>query len=328
MEVTKRMSQYGKMALRAIIPQLLMWGSITMIALLPDVQAVFIIHKAPILVFLICGSVFLAILAAIASTKQVKYLSITRVLAFHDICSVFLVVLFVWELLANKIPVLDPMIFTCPTRVFQFIYTRFDYLWVNSLASMYLLVLGFFIGIGVGVLLGVVIGWIKPVFNVIYPVAKIVAPIPPVVYIPFALVLFPTPTWGQVLIIALGAFWPTFANVVFAVHNIDRRTIEAARMLGAKPLTILRRIVIPSVLPETFAGIFIGMILAFIMLTVAEMVGASQGLGFILHTQRLLNHYDAVAAIIVTVGVIVVIWSVVFDRVEARALRWKVRLGA
>ncbi len=328
MEVTKRMNQNGKTALRAIVPQLLLWGTIAMVALLPDVQAAFITHKGPILVFLICGSVFLAILAAIAATKKSKYLSLTRVLGFHDICSVFLVLIFVWELLANKLPILDPMIFTCPTRVFQILYTRFDYLWANSVASLYLLVSGFFIGIGMGVLLGVLIGWIKPVFNVLYPVAKIVAPIPAVVYIPFALVLFPTPTWGQVLIIAIGAFWPTFANVVFAVHNIDKRTIEAAKMLGAKPMTILRKIVIPSVMPEMFAGIFIGMILAFIMLTVAEMVGASQGLGFILHTQRLLNHYDAVAAIIVTVGVIVIIWSVVFDRVEAYALRWKVRLGA
>jgi len=323
------MNQNGKRALRVAYPQIFIWATIAIVELLPDIQGMFIITKAPLIVFLICSSVFLAILAIVAATKKSAYLTAMRVLAFFDICSVFLTMMFFWELLANKVgPMFDPMVFTCPTRVFQIIYMKYDLLLVNAVYSLYLLVMGFFLGIGVGILLGVVIGWIKPVFNVVYPVAKIVAPIPPVVYIPFALVLLPAVVYGQIFIVALGAFWPTFANVVFAVHNVDRRTIEAARMLGAKPPTILRRIVLPSVLPELFAGVFIGMILAFIMMTIAEMFGASKGLGFVLMAQRLLNHYDVVSAVIVTVGIIVVIWSVIFDRVETHMLRWKVRLGA
>jgi NitT/TauT family transport system permease protein len=322
------MNQKGIAALRAAYPQIFIWASVAIITLLPDIQAAAIETKVPILAFLIGASIFLAILGAIGATNKIAKLRLARVLNFYDICSVFLTLLFFWELLANKIPVLDPMIFTCPTRIFQALVGKADILVASSLSSMYLLVNGFFIGIVVGIVGGIVVGWFKSIFRVVYPVAKLIAPIPPVVYIPFALVLLPSVTWAAIFIIGLGAFWPTFANVCFATHNVDRRVIEAAKMLGAKTGTIMRRVILPFVLPELFAGVFIGLILAFIMLEVAEMIGASSGLGFYLLSQRLLNHYDVVSAIIVTVGILVIVCTVIFDYVEARALRWKVRLGA
>ena len=322
------MNEIGKSALRAAYPHIFIWATVAMIVLLPDLQAAAIETKLPVLAFLIGASVFMAVLLGIGATKIVKKLPVARVLNFYDICSVFLTLIFFWELLANKVPVLDPMIFTCPTRVFQALVNKADILSASSTSSMFLLVNGYFLGIIVGIVTAIVVGWFKMLFRIVYPVAKLVAPIPPVVYIPFALVLLPSVTYAAIFIIALGAFWPTFANVCFATHNVDRRVIEAARMLGAKTGTIMRRVILPSVLPELFAGIFIGLILAFIMLEVAEMVGASSGLGFYLLSQRLLNHYDVVAAIIVVVGILVIVCTVVFDYVEARALRWKVRLGA
>jgi len=322
------MNENGKIALRVAYPQIFIWASVAIITLLPDIQAAAIETKLPVLAFLIGASIFLAILSAIGATNKVAKLRLVRVLNFYDICSIFLTLIFFWELLANKIPVLDPMIFTCPTRIFQALVNKRDILFSSSLSSMFLLVNGYFYGIFVGIVTGIVVGWFKSLFRVVYPVAKLIAPIPPVVYIPFALVLLPSVTYAAIFIIGLGAFWPTFANVCFATHNVDRRVIEAAQMLGAKTSTIMRRVILPFVLPELFAGIFIGLILAFIMLEVAEMVGASSGLGFYLLSQRLLNHYDVVSAIIVTVGILVIVCTVIFDYVEARALRWKVRLGA
>jgi len=322
------MNEIGKSALRAALPHILIWATVAIITLLPDIQAAAIETKVPVLAFLVGASVFMAILLGIGATKITKRLSIARVLNFYDICSIFLTLVFVWELLANKFPVLDPMIFTCPTRVFQALVVKAPILLDSAISSMFLLVCGYFLGIIVGIVTGIVTGWFKVLFRVVYPVAKLIAPIPPVVYIPFALVLLPSVMYAAIFIIALGAFWPTFANVCFATHNVDRRVIEAAKMLGAKTGTILRRVILPSVLPELFAGIFIGLILAFIMLEIAEMIGASSGLGFYIMSQRLLNHYDVVAAIIVVVGILVILCTVIFDYVEARALRWKVRLGA
>jgi NitT/TauT family transport system permease protein len=322
------LNDIGKAALRLAYPHIFIWATVAIITLLPDIQAAAIQTKVPILAFLIGASIFLAIIGALGATNKIPHLQLTRVLNFYDICSIFLTLIFVWELLGNKIPVLDPMIFTCPTRIFQALVSRRDILIQSSLSSMFLLVNGYFLGIFAGIVAGIVIGWYKSLFRLAYPVAKLISPIPPVVYIPFALVLLPSVTYAAIFIISLGAFWPTFANVCFATHNVDRRVIEAAKMLGAKTSTIMRRVILPFVLPELFAGIFIGLILAFIMLEVAEMIGASSGLGFYLISQRLLNHYDVVSAIIVNVGILVIICTVIFDYVEARALRWKVRLGA
>lgn len=322
------MNENGKTALRAAYPQIIIWASVAIITLLPDIQGSIYRDQTSCTrvsnrrVNLPCNP------WRYRSDKQGCKIALVRVLNFYDICSIFLTLLFFWELLGNKIPVLDPMIFTCPTRIFQALVNKRDILFSSSLSSMFLLVNGYFYGIFAGIVTGIVVGWFKSLFRVVYPVAKLIAPIPPVVYIPFALVLLPSVTYAAIFIIGLGAFWPTFANVCFATHNVDRRVIEAAQMLGAKTSTIMRRVILPFVLPELFAGIFIGLILAFIMLEVAEMVGASSGLGFYLLSQRLLNHYDVVSAIIVNVGILVIVCTVIFDYVEARALRWKVRLGA
>ena len=322
------MNDITKNVLRAAYPHIFIWATVAMITLLPDIQAAAIQTKVPVLAFLVGASIFLAIIGAIGATNKIPKFQLTRVLNFYDICSVFITLIFWWELLANKVPVLDPMVFTCPTRIFQALVSRADILVASSISSMFLLVCGYFLGTIVGIVAGIVIGWFKPIFRVAYPVAKLISPIPPVVYIPFALVVLPSVTYAAIFIVSLGAFWPAFANVCFATHNVDTRVVEAAKMLGAKTATILRRVILPFVLPELFAGIFIGLILAFIMLEVAEMIGASSGLGFYLISQRLLNHYDVVSAIIVNVGILVIVCTVIFDYIEARALRWKVRLGA
>jgi len=307
--------------IRAILPHVLLWGTLALSFGLPDVQAEFISSKRPMFAALALWSLFIAVLWIPVIIKKLK---LESYLNFCNICTIFAAIILVWEVFANKVPVLDPMIFTCPARVFLVFPVSYVSLIRHIGSSMYLLIFGFFIGITVGISVGLVTGWFKPLFNVIYPMAKIGAPIPPPVYIPFVLVLFPSVAQAAMFIIFIGAFWPTFANTCFATATVDKRYVEAAQMLGARSSnSILRRVVFRAILPQIFAGIFIGMILAFIMLIVAEMVGASSGLGYYLITQRLVNRYDGVIAGILTIGMVVIIWSLVFDYIEKRALRWK-----
>ena len=88
-------------------------------------------------------------------------------------------------------------------------------------------------------------------------------------------------------------------------------------------MNLIWRVLYPAVKPQIYAGVFIGLILAFILLIVAEMVGASSGLGFFLLTQRLLSHYAEVIAGILTTGLVVVLWATVFDIIEKRSLSWQ-----
>ncbi len=305
---------------RWILPHILLWGILAVSFFLPDLQADKIDTKTPMMVVFVGASVLLAGLAVVAALKKIQP---KRVLPIYDLTSVFAAIMLLWEVLANKASVLDAWVFTSPARVFAVFPGKWSILLSSIQSSMSILVPGFFIGVIAGIGAGLICGWFKNIYNVAYPLSKIIAPIPPPVYIPFFLMIFPEVRQSAIAIIAIGTFWPVFATTCFATYTIDRRYIEAAQMLGAKDADLLRRVVFPGVLPEIFSGVFIGMILAFILLIVAEMVGASSGLGYFLLTQRLLSRYAEVIAGIFTTGLVVVVWAEVFDLIEKRALRWK-----
>jgi NitT/TauT family transport system permease protein len=309
---------------RAIFPHAFLWGIIGLVLGLPDIQAVHIITKLPLVYSFVGWSVLLGLVLAVAATRKFRHLMPDRVLRTYNICSIFIFFVFIWELVTNKLPLLDPFVFVSPIRVCEAFVTMHAVLIRSIFSSMDLLLWGFFVGMPAGMISALIIGWFKPVFNVAYPFAKIVAPIPPPIYIPFFIVAFPVMRWGAIAIVFIGAFWPTFATTCFAAYAFDRRYIEAAQMMGAKSSwSLIWRVIYPGVKPEIFTGVFVSLILAFVMLIVAEMVGASSGLGFYLHTQRLLSHYPEVLAGIITIGLVVVTWLTVFDAVEKRSLKWQ-----
>jgi NitT/TauT family transport system permease protein len=273
---------------------------------------------------LVGWSILLGILGAVAATRKVKHLMPDRLLRGYNVCSAFIFLVFLWEVLSNKITLLDPFVFVAPARVFEAFTIQYPVLIRSVLSSMDLLLWGFFTGIIAGIILALIVGYFKPIFNVGYPLAKVIAPIPTPVYIPFLIVALPAVRTAAVVIIFLGAFWPTFATTCFAAYAFDRRYLEAARMLGAKShWNLIFRVIYPGVKPEIYSGVFIGLILSFILLIVAEMIGASSGLGFYLLTQRLLSHYTEVIVGILTASLVVVLWATVFDFVEKRSLKWQ-----
>jgi NitT/TauT family transport system permease protein len=124
-------------------------------------------------------------------------------------------------------------------------------------------------------------------------------------------------------VIFIGAFWPVFVNTVYGVFNIDRRIVNSARALGLKEHVMLRRVILPAALPSIFSGAMISLILAFVTLTVAEMIAATSGLGWYIQYEHEFANYDKMIAgmILMAACVIAVMW--VFDRVQKYCLRWQ-----
>lgn len=249
--------------------------------------------------------------------------SMARVRAAFDVMSVFGLFFLIWTLVVGKLGLLDATSWPSPSRTFHVLQIDRDLFLRGIKASMVRFVQGFFLAVGVALPLGMVVGWFKRLFHIVYPVAKFIAPIPPVVYIPYALILFPTINQVTIFIIFIGVFWPAFVNTIYGVAHVDKRLIEAARTLGARDRRILWKVVLPAAMPSIFAGVLIGMILGFIMLTVAETVGASEGIGYYLIYYKDVAAYDKIVADIFVIGVCVFLWTWAFDRVQAWALRWQ-----
>lgn len=240
-----------------------------------------------------------------------------------DIFLILGIMLLAWEVLIGKFGLLDPFLFPAPGKVFAVFTKDYAVMYHGLISSFAILLSGYFLALVVAVPLALVIGWRKRAFDVVYPIAKAVSPIPPTVYLPYAIVLLPTFSSASVFVIFIGAFWPIFVGTVHGVFNLDQRLINSAKTLGLKEHVMLRRVVLPAALPSVFSGATIALILSFITLTVAEMIAATSGLGWYIEYQHQYANYDKVIAGMILMGasVVVVMWF--FDRIQKHCLRWQ-----
>lgn len=252
----------------------------------------------------------------------------TRVRTIMDLSVVFGSFFFLWLFLIGKIGYLDHLRFPSPNTVFDIYRSDFDLLVVRSTSSTLLrLVEGYAPAIVLGILIGLFVGRHVHVHDrVAYPIAKMIAPIPPIIFVPYAIELLPSIDTAVIFVIFIGAFWPIYVNTVYGVRNFDYRYIEAARTLGADEKKLFTKILFPGAFPSISAGLFIGLVLAFIVLAVAEGIGGSYGfpgLGWYVLYFADLFEYDKIVACILLIGLVVVVWTGIFDRIQARILRWQ-----
>jgi len=240
-----------------------------------------------------------------------------------DIFLILGIMLLAWEVLIGKFGLLDPFLFPAPGKVFAVFAKDYAVMYSGLISSFAILLTGYFLALVVAVPSALVIGWRKRAFDVAYPIAKAVSPIPPTVYLPYAIVLLPTFSSASIFVIFIGAFWPIFVGTVHGVFNLDQRLINSAKTLGLKEHVMLRRVVLPAALPSVFSGATIALILSFITLTVAEMIAATSGLGWYIEYQHQYANYDKVIAGMILMGasVVVVMWF--FDRIQKHCLRWQ-----
>ncbi|HWQ19723.1 MAG TPA: ABC transporter permease subunit [Methanotrichaceae archaeon] len=240
-----------------------------------------------------------------------------------DIFLVLGLLLLAWEVLFGKLALLDPFLFPSPGRVFAVFGTDHWVMLSGLVSSFSILLAGYFSALVVAVPLALVVGWRRRAFDVAYPLAKAVSPIPPTVYLPYAIVLLPTFSSASIFVIFIGAFWPIFVATVHGVFNIDPRIINSARALGLSERVMLSKVVLPAAMPSVFSGATIALILSFITLTVAEMIAATSGLGWYIEYQHQYANYDKVIAGMIFMGACVVVVMWFFDHVQKYCLRWQ-----
>lgn len=240
-----------------------------------------------------------------------------------DIFLILSIGIFLWELLIGKFALLDPLLFPGPERVFAVFQEDYALMLVGTVSSLGLLGAGYALALVTAIPFGLLVGWRKRLFNVTYPIAKAISPVPPTAYLPYTIVLLPTFASASVFLIFIGAFWPILVGAVYGVSNIDRRLINSARTLGISEGTMIRKILFPASLPSIFSGAFIALIMSFITLTVAEMIAATSGLGWYIQYHHQFANYDRVLAGIILIAVVVIVLMYFFDRIQKYSLRWQ-----
>lgn len=189
--------------------------------------------------------------------------------------------------------------------------------------STRLVVLGFLVAVATGIPLGLLMGWSRRFEALINPAFLLVRPIPPLAWIPLAIVWLGLGDAAKVMVIWFAAFVPSVINAYTGARNIDPVFVAAARVHGASSARVLWEIVIPGSLPMIFTGLRLSLQASWTTLVAAELVGAFYGLGRVLDIAYRDIYPAMIAVAMVTVGVLGALTTQVLVQIEKWAVPWR-----
>lgn len=189
--------------------------------------------------------------------------------------------------------------------------------------SLKLVAMGFAVAVTVGVSLGVWMGYSRRAEALINPVFLLLRPIPPLAWIPLAIVWLGLDDASKILVIFVAAFVPSVINSYTGVRNIDMPMMEASQMLGIRGWRLVAEVLLPGAMPMIFTGLRLSLQASWTTLVAAELIGSLYGLGSILN-QAAQDIFPAMILVaMVFVGLCGASTTWLLGQVENRAMPWR-----
>ena len=171
--------------------------------------------------------------------------------------------------------------------------------------TLYRVSLGYVIGAVPAVAIGLLMAMFKPVR---------------IFFDPLIAALFPIP---KIALVAIAVFFPVCVNTYVGAANIEKIYWDVAKNYGASQMVMFTRVVFFGALPMIFAGLRIALAVSFIVLVASEFVATKSGIGYLIWNSWELLQVDIMFVGIVTIGILGLISSVVFQEIERKAVPWK-----
>jgi len=182
---------------------------------------------------------------------------------------------------------------------------------------------GFFIGSIPGIAVGLLMAMYRPVRIVIDPLIAALFPIPKIALMPLLLLAFGFGDASKVALVAIAVFFPVIVNTYVGASNIDKIYWDVAKNYGASQMVMFTRVVFFGALPMIFAGLRIALAVSFIVLVASEFVATKSGIGYLIWNSWELLQVDIMFVGIVTIGILGLITSAIFQEIERKAIPWK-----
>lgn len=193
----------------------------------------------------------------------------------------------------------------------------------HVLHSCKLVLMGFAVAVSIGVPLGLLMGYSRNAELLINPAFLLLRPIPPLAWIPLAIVWLGLGDAAKVLVIFVAAFVPSVINSYTGVRNIDKPVMEAAQMLGIRGFKLITDVLVPGAFPMIFTGLRLSLQASWTTLVAAELIGALYGLGSILN-QGAQDIYPAMILIaMVFVAMCGALSTALLGYAESKAMPWR-----
>lgn len=217
----------------------------------------------------------------------------------------YIIVISLWQVV-SQLGLINTTLLPSPWNVFltfvQLVTT--GSIFSDILASLWRVFAGFILAIVFGTTLGFIIASSERVKTYISPLFEILRPIPPIAFIPIAILWFGIGNGPAYFIVAFGAFFPIFTNTFFGVASVNPIHKNAALCLGAKKKMLVFDVILPAAMSHITAGLKTGLGVAWFCVIAAELVGAQSGLGYMIQLNRLTLQSEKVVAGMIMIGII------------------------
>ena len=216
-----------------------------------------------------------------------------------------------------------------PSKVFATIVelARSGELGRHIVATLTRVVAGFGFGVMAGTLFGAVSGYWSPARRLLDPTVQALRAIPSIAWVPLFILWLGIFETSKMTLIAVGVFFPVYLGVMGAIRSVDRKIVEVGRTFRLSGPAMIRRILLPAVLPAYVVALRVGLGLGWMFVVAAEFMGASEGLGYLLIDGQQLGKPAQILAAIVIFAILGKATDWLIEIGSAPLLRWQDAFG-
>ncbi|MFD7611462.1 ABC transporter permease [Streptomyces sp. NPDC059828] len=194
-------------------------------------------------------------------------------------------------------------------------------------ASLLRSLAGFGLAVAIAVPLGLLIGWYRPVADLLGPLLEVFRNTAALALLPVFVLLLGIGETSKVSIVLYACTWPILLNTVSAVRDTDPTLLKLARSMDLSAPRLFQKVILPSSVPAVFTGIRLAGAVSILVLVAAEMIGAKAGLGYLINASQYNFAIPQMYAGIVTISAIGVVFNQLLVALERRLSSWRVPLS-
>ncbi|ALS21138.1 MULTISPECIES: ABC transporter permease [Paenibacillus] len=233
-------------------------------------------------------------------------------------------VLVIWQLL-GQIGLISRLLFPTPLTIADSFIALIasGALWEHLRISMIRAAAGFALGGSLGLLFGIAVGLMRSVEKTLDPTVQMIRMIPHLAVAPLFVLWFGLGETSKILIIAKGAFFPIYINAFLGIRNVDNKLFEVAKVLSFSKLKQIIRLVIPAAMPNLLLGVRLSLGVAWLGLVVAELMGSTSGIGYLMSDARQFSRTSVVFVCIIIFALVGYLADALVRFLERRLLQWR-----
>ncbi|WP_295156322.1 ABC transporter permease [uncultured Ruminococcus sp.] len=217
----------------------------------------------------------------------------------------------------------ESFLFPPPQRISAIFVLDILVILKSIVSSLWLLLLSFVIALILGIGLGMICGKVKRLQNVVMPIARVLSPVPALIYAPYVVAVMPNFTLAALFIITSGLFYPILINVIVTLQHFDPKLRDASDVMGLGLKSTIVNIYLPYCMPSLFNTLAMQISNAFLLLIGAELMGMDSGLGWYVKYNSDFSDYVRVIAGFIVIGMIIAVVNTGLQKLRAKILLWQ-----